>query len=195
MPIGIQSFTEIITNNLVYVDKTALVYDLAQDRSPHFLARPRRFGKSLLISTLDAYFAGKRELFEGLDLAELEQDWTVYPVIRLDLSGADYMTENDIKVALDDRLRSYEATYCISKPAASAALRFNELLRTAWQATGKGVVVLIDEYDKPLLESLDNIKLNSYYRDILRAFYGVLMTFAWVRQIPYQCFTRAVILL
>jgi hypothetical protein len=174
MPIGEQSFEKLRNNQQVYVDKTALVYKLAKSNNPFFLTRPRRFGKSLLISTLEAYFKGKSGLFEGLAIADLEQDWIEYPVIHIDLSGANYKKHSDIEIALDAKLKPYEEQYEIKQKAASAALRFEELIRKASEKTGKGVVVLIDEYDKPLLESLDNVELNNYYRDILRAFYGVL---------------------
>jgi hypothetical protein len=174
MPIGEQSFEKIIRGGYAYVDKTAYVHRLAQEANPYFLTRPRRFGKSLLISTLDAYFQAKRELFEGLALAGLEEDWEPYPVIRIDLSGADYQTEEDIKISLDAILQPYEAAFGIAAPAPTPALRFKALLRTAANKAGKGVVVLVDEYDKPLLESLGDSALNAFYRDILRAFYGVL---------------------
>jgi hypothetical protein len=174
MPIGIQSFEKLRSENYVYVDKTATVYNLARVSTPYFLSRPRRFGKSLLISTLEAYFKGKRELFAGLAMERLEQDWAEFPVLGIDLSGADYLVKEDIEIALDAKLGVLETEQGVQPKAQSAALRFEALIRKTAESTGKSVVVLIDEYDKPLLESLDNPTVNEYYRNILRAFYGVL---------------------
>jgi hypothetical protein len=183
MPIGIQSFENIITNDYVYADKTAYAYKLATEGKVYFLARPRRFGKSLLISTLEAYFKGKRDLFEGLALAELEQDWVKHPVLHIDLTGVNYKEESadhhidPLEKVLNAVLSRYEEEWCIVPEDAAnttSSLRFEALIREASLKSGKGVVVLIDEYDKPLLESLDDIRLNDHYCDSLRAFYGVL---------------------
>jgi hypothetical protein len=174
MPIGIQTFEDVITNDYVYVDKTAYVYKLATEGKVYFLGRPRRFGKSLFLSTLEAYFGGNRELFEGLALAELEQDWIAYPVLHIDLTGMNYLKSGDLDDALDAVLEPYEKEWGVTSKQKAASLRFDALIRQVAKKSEKKVVVLIDEYDKPLLESIDNEGLNNQYRNSLRAFYGVL---------------------
>jgi hypothetical protein len=192
MPIGVQSFRKLREEGYVYVDKTETVYSLARVSTPFFLSRPRRFGKSLLISTLDAFFSGKRELFEGLAIAELEQEWQTYPIIRIDLNGADYnATDTQIEIVAEDGtkaivtldalneklnqiLSEYETVWGRLGTTESVQLRFQNLIKQIAATTDKNVVVLIDEYDKPLLETLHDEARHNRYRNTLRAFYGVL---------------------
>ena len=152
-PISIQTFEKIIKDNYVYVDKTDLVYDLVQEHVC-FLSRPRRFGKSLLISTLDAYFQGKKELFEGLKIADLEKEWAEYPVFRIDFAVGNYSKEGELENILDKKISDWEKLYGKSEIANSLGLRFAYVITKAEEITGHKVVVLIDEYDKPLLDPL-----------------------------------------
>ncbi|MCD8206378.1 MAG: AAA family ATPase, partial [Bacteroidales bacterium] len=171
-PIGIQSFEDLRENGYVYVDKTAFVYQLVTTGKYYFLSRPRRFGKSLLLSALKAYFEGKKELFEGLAIEKLEQDWTEYPVLYLDLTGEEYAKESDIEERLDKTIGQWEEIY--GKTDGSPAVRFESTIRHAYGKTGKKVVILVDEYDKPLVETIDNRELQEKYRRGLKAFYSVL---------------------
>ena len=161
LPIGIQDFEDIRNGNYLYVDKTALIYELVMKGKPYFLSRPRRFGKSLLISTLEAYFQGKKELFEGLAIEKLEQEWNTYPVLHLDLNARKY-------------LEMWEAVYGDEMKLRVPEERFFYVIRRAWEQTGRQVVVLIDEYDKPLLQAINNESLMEAYRRTMKAFYGVL---------------------
>jgi hypothetical protein len=174
MPIGIQSFSELRKNEQVYVDKTAFVHKLAYSFNPFFLARPRRFGKSLLVSTLDAFFRGQRELFDGLAIMELEHEWEEYPILHIDLNGAEYKDETSLRTKIGNILDEYEEEWGKASKASAVELRFENLIRHIAKTSGKNVVVLVDEYDKPLLESLENETLHDAYRNTLRAFYGVL---------------------
>lgn len=177
-PIGIQSFETIRKSGFVYVDKTDLVYKLVQGHI-YFLARPRRFGKSLLVSTLKAYFEGRKDLFEGLKMAELEQEWSKYPVISLDFNGIDKNTPNSLANYLSQVIRETEAKYQLSCfETDDVTLRFRTLIPLLHKATGKQVVVLIDEYDKPLLDLLDtgnpdDEKQLASNRELLKAFFSV----------------------
>ncbi|MDR3342959.1 MAG: ATP-binding protein [Treponema sp.] len=174
MPIGIQDFEKVRTEDCVYVDKTALVYRLVTEGNPYFLGRPRRFGKSLLVSTLKAYFLGKKELFEGLAIAELEREWTAYPVFHIDLTGVNYTDLEALKSGLDDNLQPLEEVWGRDTEGKPPASRFLWLIRRVYEKTGKRVVVLIDEYDKPLLDTMDDPHLHDHVHAELRAFYGVL---------------------
>lgn len=174
MPIGIQSFEDIRRDNYVYVDKTEIVYRLVTMGKPYFLSRPRRFGKSLLISTLEAYFLGRKELFKGLAIEKLEQDWLTYPVLHLDLNARKYKKVADLEAMLNQHLEIWETTYGEEKSDRSPEERFANIIRQACQQTGRQVVVLIDEYDKPLLQAFGNEALLEAYRSTLKAFYGVL---------------------
>ena len=158
------------------MDKTALVYKIATEGNYYFLSRPRRFGKSMLISTLEAYFQGKKELFEGLAIGQLEKDWTVHPVLHLDLNIEKYDSKESLEKILDEHLRLWEKEYEVEVLNDSYSLRFANVIRTACKKTGKGVVVLVDEYDKPLLQSISNKEVQSQLRTILKPFYGVLKT-------------------
>lgn len=177
-PIGIQSFETIRRDGYVYVDKTDLVYKLAQGHI-YFLARPRRFGKSLLISTLKAYFEGRCDLFEGLKMMELEQKWTKYPVISFDFNGLSNQEKNPLRSYLFSQIVATEKKYSITpEDTDDLGLRFRRLIPALHEVTGQKVVVLIDEYDKPLLDLLDNgnpddeQKLNAN-RELLKAFFSI----------------------
>ena len=174
LPIGIQSFEKIRNGNYLYVDKTELVYRLAVSEIPYFLSRPRRFGKSLLISTLDAYFQGRKELFQGLAIEKLEHDWFTYPVLHLDLNARKYETEADLEAILNQYLEMWEAVYGDEMKLRAPEERFFYVIRRAWEQTGRQVVVLIDEYDNPLLQAINNEPLLDAYRRTMKAFYGVL---------------------
>ena len=173
LPIGIQSFEKIRSDSYVYVDKTALIYELAKEGCPYFLARPRRFGKSLLVSTMKAYFEGRRELFEGLAISELEKDWISYPVIHIDFGRNGYETNAQLKIRLNKILTEYEEIYGITKDTDDEPTRLETLLQRIKKQTGKQVAVLIDEYDKPMLDALETSDFEAN-RLLLRNFYGVL---------------------
>ena len=173
-PIGIQSFENIRKEGYLYVDKTALVYQLVQTGKYYFLSRPRRFGKSLLLSTLQAYYEGKKDLFEGLAMASLEKDWKTYPVLHLDLNARRYEDVHSLVAILNQHLESWEAVYGDEKKDRAPEERFAYLIEKICRKTGRKVVVLIDEYDKPMLQAIHNKELQSSYRNILKAFYGVL---------------------
>ena len=173
-PIGIQSFEKIRTNGYVYIDKTEYIYKMAQEGSAYFLSRPRRFGKSLLVSTLEAYFKGKRELFEGLDIEKSENEWKVYPVLHIDLNARNYENKESLLAILNQHLEKWEKEYGGEKNKRKPEERFAYLIEKIYNTTGSPVVVLVDEYDKPLLQSIHNEPLQQEYRAILKAFYGVL---------------------
>jgi hypothetical protein len=188
MPVGIQDFEKLRTNGYVYVDKTAHVYRLASEFTPFFLSRPRRFGKSLLLSTLKAYFLGKRELFDGTDvqprlaIADLETEWTEHPVFHIDLNVEEYDSPAALGSALGSNLRPLEARWGRDPAEDTASARFLGLIRRACETSGRKVAVLIDEYDKPLLETMEDAALNEEIRRGLKAFYGVLKTAdPWLR--------------
>ena len=173
-PIGVQSFERLRNEGFVYVDKTAFVYKMANEGRCYFLSRPRRFGKSLLMSTIEAYFKGKKLLFEGLALEYLEKEWNVHPVLHLDLNAKPFAKLKDLYDLLDDQLSFYEQMYDSVAVDKSPEGRFRQLIRSAREKTGRGVVVLIDEYDKPLLQAIGNEALQEEFRNALKAFYGVL---------------------
>lgn len=174
LPIGIQSFEKLRSEGFLYVDKSALVYQLAKAGNPCFLSRPRRFGKSLLLSTFEAYFLGKRELFEGLAIERLERDWLEYPVLHLSLNAEKYDSRERLEKILELQLRSWEVLYGVEKGTMTYSGRFMTVIRNAYAQTGRRVVVLIDEYDKPLLRTFHDAKLQNEYREMLTAFYTVL---------------------
>lgn len=173
-PIGIQNFEKIRKEGFLYIDKTELIYQLVKTGNYYFLSRPRRFGKSLLLSTLEAYFMGKKELFEGLAIEKLEKEWIQYPIIHLDLNAKKFDAEEDLIRLVDRQLLVYEAKYGSSSADQTIDDRFFTLIRLAYEKTGQRVVILIDEYDKPMLQTLDNERLQQDYRDTLKAFYGVM---------------------
>ncbi|NDV58453.1 ATP-binding protein [Bacteroides sp. 519] len=173
LPIGIQSFEDIRTGDYLYVDKTALVWEIANGGKPYFLSRPRRFGKSLLISTFEAYFEGKKDLFEGLAISKLEKEWKKYPVLHLDLNAEKYDSVERLNTILESYLVQWEKQYG-SEGEDSLSTRFAGIIRRAAEQTNTQVVVLIDEYDKPLLQTILNESLSDELRKTLKAFYGVL---------------------
>jgi hypothetical protein len=178
-PIGIQSFEDIRTGGYVYVDKTAFIYRLVTEGKPYFLSRPRRFGKSLLLSTLKAYFEGKKDLFfpiagqPGLAIANLEKEWLTYPVFHLDFNAGTYSKAGDLDSALNANLARLEAKWGKNPGETSFSTRFWGLIERAAEKTGRKTVVLIDEYDKPLLEAPAEGQREEAM-NTLRAFYGVL---------------------
>ena len=173
-PIGIQNFEKLRQDGYLYIDKTGLVYSLVQTSNCYFLSRPRRFGKSLLISILEAYFLGKKELFKGLAMEKLEQEWTVHPVLHLDLNIEKYDSIDNLTDILNVNLKLWEQTYGSDDAETSVSLRFAGIIRRAYKQTGRRVVVLVDEYDKPLLQSIGNKALQEEFRNTLKPFYGVL---------------------
>ena len=174
LPIGIQSFEFLRSEGYLYVDKTELVYRLVTKGKPYFLSRPRRFGKSLLLSTLEAYFKGKKELFEGLAIEKLEQNWFEYPVLHLSLNAEKYDSRERLEGMLELQLESWEEMYGVDKGTMTYSGRFITIIRRAYEQTGRRVVVLVDEYDKPMLQAIGNEELQKYFRNTLKPFYGVL---------------------
>ena len=156
LPIGVQSFESLRNGNFVYVDKTRFIYELAHSSKQYFLSRPRRFGKSLFLSTLKAYWEGKRELFEGLAIVELEKDnseaWEPYPVFCFDFNGQNYQGDSALEDMLSEHLKNWERIYGGDSNLPYPE-RFRKLLRAAKEQTSKDCVVLVDEYDKPLLKT------------------------------------------
>lgn len=174
LPIGIQSFKEIRTNNYLYIDKTEQIFNLIESGKVYFLSRPRRFGKSLLISTMDAFFSGKKELFTGLKIEKFEKDWESYPVFYFDFGGKEYKTRKDLEEKLFNILENIKSKYELSTSQTVPELIFSELIKSASEKYGKNVVVLVDEYDKALLETVENKNENEDCRSLLRGFFGVL---------------------
>ena len=173
-PIGIQNFENLRRDGYVYVDKTSQIHRLVTTGKYYFLSRPRRFGKSLLLSTMEAYFQGKKELFSGLAVSGLEKDWTEYPVLRFDFTGKIYSSTDDLLNNFDKQLSSKEQEYGITEKYATADLRFQALIEGAYRKTGRQAVILIDEYDKPIVDNLgDDVLVESFRRE-LQAFYSVM---------------------
>ena len=181
-PIGIQSFDQIIEGGFVYVDKTDMIYKLVTEGKIYFLGRPRRFGKSLLVSTLKHYFLGHKELFKGLKIDCLEKDWLEYPVFHIDFNGVDFTKEGTLEQKLEGYVATWEEKYGGSSKWTNLGDRFAYVLRQAHERTGRRCVVLVDEYDKPLLDVLDSGKevvvdgnrvlLEERNREVLRSFYS-----------------------
>ena len=175
-PIGIQNFGEVRRDGYVYVDKTALAYKMISEGKYYFLSRPRRFGKSLLLSTFEAFFGGEKELFEGLAVCDLEKEWTVHPILHLDLNSREYKDESSLSAELNRHLEKWEKRYGDEYKDRANEERFLHVIENAFEQTGKRVVILVDEYDKPLLQTIGNKALQDAYRSMLKAFYGVLKT-------------------
>lgn len=175
-PIGIQDFEDLQRNGYAYVDKTNFVYKLADEGKYYFLSRPRRFGKSLFLSTLEAYFQGKKELFEGLAIYDLETEWKKYPIFHIDLNTANFREKDSLYTVLNDYLTTWESKYGTRESEATLALRFKGVIARAAEKEGCGVVILIDEYDKPILQTLRDPELQAEHRAQLKAFYSVLKT-------------------
>ncbi len=182
-PIGIQSFEQIIEDGYAYADKTGLVYDLVHNGKVYFLCRPRRFGKSLLVSTLKCYFEGRKELFEGLAISALEKEWKQYPVLHLSFGGQNFVEPYTLDKVLESFVADAESLYGKGPFAHTLGSRFTAVLQNARKKTGQRAVVLIDEYDKPLLDVMDmdisveteygKISLEEYNRNLLKGFYSV----------------------
>lgn len=173
-PVGVQNFEKIRKEGYVYVDKTALIHRLVKLGTYYFLSRPRRFGKSLLISTLEAYFSGKKHLFEGLAIEDLETEWNEYPVLHFDLNAKKFDAVEDLYELVGRQLERYELQYETVAVDQSLDGRFYNLVMSIADKTHKRVVILVDEYDKPLLQTIGNSELQNTYREILKAFYGVM---------------------
>ena len=173
-PIGIQDFEKIRRDGFVYVDKTELIYKMAQKGGYYFLCRPRRFGKSLLVSTMEAYFSGKKELFDGLAIADLEKDWIQYPVLRMDLSGKSYNSPEVLQQVFDESLSRWEKQFGVENHYTVPGIRFSQVIEAAYWQTGQRAVILIYEYDKPIMDNLGNEELSDYFRTQLQGFYSVM---------------------
>lgn len=173
-PVGIQTFSEIRENNYLYIDKTEYIHKMANSGKYFFLSRPRRFGKSLLTSTLRSYFEGKKELFEGLAIARLEKEWTEYPVLHFDMSMAKHVDKETLESMLNYQLSGYERIYGKSDEAHKLNDRLGDLIIRAYQQTGKKVVVLVDEYDAPLLDVVHEEENLPLLRNVMRNFYSPL---------------------
>ena len=169
-----QSFEAVRKANYLYVDKTKHLERLVTTNKYYFLSRPRRFGKSLFLSTLKAYFLGKKELFKGLYIETVEKDWTEYPVIYLDLNSGIYTTEEELYRVLNYPMQRLEQKYSIDVKEPSLSVRLKNIVLTAFEQTGKQVVILVDEYDKPLISTLDNEDLHDKYKTILKGVYSIL---------------------
>ncbi|MBR1796569.1 MAG: ATP-binding protein [Clostridiales bacterium] len=180
LPLGIQSFEKIRSDNFLYVDKTDYVYQLVHNNVPYFLSRPRRFGKSLLLSTMKAYWEGKKELFEGLKIEKLEEGnpdaWKPYPVFYFDFNGANYL-EASIDSVLDGMLSDWEEIYGNQYKNRTLGDRFQKLLELASVKSGKRCVVLVDEYDKPLLDTIDNPEIQNHIKDVFKGFFSNLKSY------------------
>ncbi|MCF2581955.1 ATP-binding protein [Bacteroides caecigallinarum] len=175
-PIGIQSFEQIIEDGYVYIDKTDLVYKLTHEGKIYFLSRPRRFGKSLLISTLKNYYLGNKDLFKGLKIDYMEKNWNVYPVFHVDFNGSNFTIPGELEKKIKFQVSEWEKHYGLLNNETELGVgdRFSEVLRAAHEQTGRRAVVLIDEYDKPILDVLDvDASLEDSHRNILKAFYSV----------------------
>lgn len=175
-PIGIQSFDQLIEDGYVYIDKTDMVYSLVTEGKIYFLSRPRRFGKSLLVSTLKNYFLGRKELFKGLKIDSMEKDWKVYPVFHVDFNGSDFTRRGILENRLKSYVSDWEKIYSLDSGDISEDVgnRFIKVLKAAHEQSGRRAVVLIDEYDKPILDVLDVDKnLEEEHRNTLKSFYSV----------------------
>ena len=181
-PIGIQSFADIRQEGYVYIDKTAYVYQMTHAAKYNFLSRPRRFGKSLLVSTLQAYFEGQKELFHGLAIEQMEQEWTPYPVLHIDFSTSKFYSIEELTGYIDDMLEGYERVYGASKEGQPFSIRFKNIISRAYEQTGRKVVVLIDEYDYPLFDSMEDDKLQ---RQIQNTFQGHIHSFLIHLDVPF----------
>jgi hypothetical protein len=173
-PIGVQSFAKLREEGYTYVDKTGIIERLITEGKCYFLSRPRRFGKSLLLSTIEAFYQGRKDLFEGLEISRMEHSWETHPVFHMAMNANKCQTVHDLEATIESFLYYYEQLYGRNEPSDSLALRFGALIRSAYNKTGKRVVILIDEYDKPLLDSVGNKALQDDLRAILKGFYSNL---------------------
>ena len=173
-PIGIQNFEDIRRNDYVYIDKTRHIHQLISTGKYYFLSRPRRFGKSLLVSTLEAYFKGKTELFKGLAIENLEKEWIEHPVLHLDLGGISYDSKEVLDKVINDNLSRWEAEFDEPPTSDVPGLRFRKVIEAAFRKTGQKVVILIDEYDKPIVDNIGKSELLESYKYTLQGFYSVM---------------------
>ena len=178
LPIGIQGFEKLRTDGFLYVDKTEYIYQLVHDNVPYFLSRPRRFGKSLLLSAMKAYWEGKRDLFSGLAIERLEKDnpeaWKSYPVFYFDFNGVNYQEEGALEQAIDFQLQEWEELYGKTNGSYSLGERFQKLLKSANEKTGVRCVILVDEYDKPLLDVIEKPDLQKHNKEVFKGFFSTL---------------------
>lgn len=182
-PVGVQTFEKIREEGYVYVDKTEMLYQLVTTGTIYFLSRPRRFGKSLLVSTLKNYFQGKKELFQGLAIEKLEKDWFEYPVFHIDFNSVNFLSPGTLDSALEGYVSSWERAYGKSPDFKDIGSRFAYVLSQAHKQHGRRCVVLVDEYDKPILDVLDmdiktdiqgtGYRLEDWNRSVLKSFYSV----------------------
>ena len=181
LPIGVQDFEKLITDGYLYVDKTEYIYSLIKSGAPYFLSRPRRFGKSLLLSTLKAYWEGKDDLFKGLAIERLAKDdheaFVPHPVFYFDFNKKNYKSTNALEDVLNEHLEEWEALYGVDGANVPIEERFRVLIRKAYEDTGKPVVVLVDEYDKSLLETIDNNELEEHNKAVFKGFFSTLKSY------------------
>ena len=184
LPVGIQEFEKLRNEGYVYLDKTSLIWKMVNEGCYYFLSRPRRFGKSLLMSTIQTFFEGKKQYFDGtigdpLFIAtdeSLQWDWESYPVFHLDLNADDYSSKEILEKKIESHLQKWESQYPTGFETYTYATRFENVIEAAYKKTGRGVVILVDEYDKPLLQAIGNKELQDSFRRVLKAFYGALKT-------------------
>lgn len=181
LPIGIQGFEKLRTEGFLYVDKTEYIYKLVHNNVPYFMSRPRRFGKSLLLSAIKAYWEGKKELFDGLAIEHLEEQnsdaWRSYPVFYFDFNGVNFQAKDALEDTLNVHLKRWEKEYGNSEPDAGLSERFQNLLIKAREKTSLRSVILIDEYDKPLLDVIDKTEMQTHNRDVFKGFFSNLKSF------------------
>lgn len=185
LPIGVQSFQLLREENYLYIDKTSIIYELVATGRQYFLSRPRRFGKSLFLSTLEAFWRGKKELFHGLDIEHLVEklvaennfEWTEWPVFYFDFNMENYNKENALEDVLDEQLRKWELQYNCGSDSRGLAERFRNTIKAAYEMTGKKAVVLVDEYDKPLLDVLDNEERQEHNKQVFKGFFSTLKSY------------------
>ena len=180
-PIGVQSFEKLIQEGYVYIDKTSYIYSAIHGANQYFLSRPRLFGKSLLLSTMKAYWEGKRELFKGLDIENLESSnpeaWQTYPVFYFDFNTDNLKADNSLDIILDEHLKGWEKIYGLEDPSSTLAARFQHILKRAYNQTGKRCVILVDEYDKPLIEAMDDSSRENHNKEVFKGFFSTLKSF------------------
>lgn len=171
LPIGVQTFDKIIAGGYMYVDKTGYVYEIANKFEYVFLSRPRRFGKSLLSSTFHSYFAGEKELFDGLKAGKLETEWVKHPVFHFDMSTAKHMNEEQLLEELNEKLHTYEQAFGRGETEKNINQRLAGIVRRSVEQTGAKAVIIIDEYDAPLLDVMNDRERLIPMRQIMRNFY------------------------